>query len=169
MTATMRHMVVDKITLNFGAGRDQKKLDKGIQLIEMITGIAPVKTVTQKRIPGWGLRPGLPVGAKLTLRGEKATEVLKRLLSARENKLPDSCFDDYGNVSFGIPEYTEIPDTKYDPKIGIIGLQVSVTLTRPGYRVARRHVRTSSVGHKHRVTGDDAKTFMKDSFGVEIQ
>ena len=62
----MKKVRIEKITLNIGSGKDTSKLDKGILLIKTITGIAPVKTITKKRIPSWGLRPGLPIGAKLT-------------------------------------------------------------------------------------------------------
>lgn len=69
---SMRRISVDKVTLNFGAGNDQKKLAKGVQLLRMISGKEPVKTKTVKRIPSWGLRPGLPIGCKITLRGAEA-------------------------------------------------------------------------------------------------
>jgi large subunit ribosomal protein L5 len=164
--SSMKTIRIDKLTLNFGAGKDQQQMEKGIQLIKMLTGKTPVKTITQARIPGWGLRPGLPVGLKLTLRGPEAEEVLKRLLEGRERQLKESCVDDHGNVSFGVPEYTEIPGAKYDPKIGIIGLQASVTLTRPGYRVARRRTATTKVGRNHRITREEAMAFMKENYKV---
>lgn len=165
---TMKTVQIDKLTLNFGAGKDQKRLEKGEQLIEMITGKKPVKTLTQARIPAWGLRPGLPIGLKLTLRGKEAEDVLKRLLEARENTLPTSCADDYGNISFGLSEYIDIPGVKYDPKIGVIGLQASITLTRPGYRVMRRKNKNSPLGKGHRVTRSQATAFMKERFGTEF-
>ena len=63
-----RDIKISKVTLNIGAGKDQTKLDKGIKLFKSITNVSPVKTITSKRIPGWGLRPGLPIGCKVTLR-----------------------------------------------------------------------------------------------------
>ena len=159
---------IDKVTLNFGAGKDQQRLEKGMQLIKMITGKDAVKTTTQARIPGWGLRPGLPIGLKLTLRGQEAEDVVKRLLEARENRLKESCVDNYGNVSFGLSEYIDIPGVKYDPKIGVIGLQASITLTRPGYRVMRRKLKTTAIGKTHRVNKEEAKAFMEEHFSVEF-
>ena len=91
---------IEKITLNVGAGKDQNRLEKGVTVLKMITGINPVKTITNQRIPTWGLRPGLPIGCKLTLRKAKAIEILKRLLTAKENLLRESQFDDAGNISF---------------------------------------------------------------------
>ena len=89
----MQHPRIEKVTLNVGAGKDQNRLEKGIHVLKMITGINPVKTITSQRIPTWGLRPGLPIGCKLTLRKTKAMEVLKRLLEAKENTLNQSQFD----------------------------------------------------------------------------
>ena len=137
----MRTIRVEKITLNFGSGKDQKQLEKGAQLLKMITGIEAVKTITQKRIPSWGLRPGLPVGCKVTVRGEQAADICRRLLTARDFKLKASNVDQNGNVSFGLKEYIDIPGVRYDPAIGIIGLECTLTLVRPGYRV--RNARSS--------------------------
>ena len=164
----MRVVRVDKLTLNFGAGKDQKALEKGAALIKQLTGIEPVKTVTQKRIPTWGLRPGLPVGAKVTLRGTAAEEMCRRLLTARDFKLKQSNIDTMGNVSFGLKEYIDIPGAKYDPQIGIIGLECSLTLSRPGYRVRDRKLRKSHISHRHRVSQQDATAFMKQRFNITL-
>lgn len=164
----MKQIQVEKVTLNFGAGKDQKRLEHGIQLINMITDKDPVKTYAKDRLPAWGLRPGLPIGAKLTLRGEEATKLLKRFLVAKDGKLKASCVDDYGNVSFGVPEYIDIPDVKYDPKVGVMGLQLSVTLSRPGFRVAKRKFKTQKVGSKHQIRQEEAQEFLTENFGVEF-
>jgi large subunit ribosomal protein L5 len=164
----MRQIRIEKLTLNFGAGKEPKELDKGVQLLQNITGIPPVKTVTNKRIPTWGLRPGLPIGCKITLRGQKARELITRLLAARENNLEESNFDNYGNISFGIPEYIDIPGVKYDPKLGITGLQVSLTLERPGFRIKRRKIAKRKIPKKHQITREDAMAFMQDAFKLKI-
>ena len=164
----MQQLRIEKITLNIGAGKDQSKLDKGIVLIKAITGIDPIKTVTSKRIPGWGLRPGLPIGCKLTLRKEKALEILKRLLEAKDKKLIESQFDDQGNISFGIHEYIDIPGVAYDPKIGIMGLQVCVSLERPGFRIKRRRMEPKKIPKKHQIRKEDAIKFIQANFGVTV-
>src|SRR6056297_2278136 len=99
----MQNVRIEKLTLNIGAGKDQKMLEKGAKLLKNLTGIEPVKTVTNKRVQAWHLRPGLPIGVKITLRGTQAEELLPKLLSAKENVLKETCFDEHGNVSFGIP------------------------------------------------------------------
>ena len=162
----LQNVRVEALHLNVGAGKDQKMLEKGEKLLKNLTGIAPVKTVTNKRVQAWSLRPGLPIGVKLTLRGKEAEDLLKRLLSAKENVLKESCFDENGNVSFGIPEYVDIQGAKYDPDIGIIGLQACVTLDRPGYRVKKRKLQKGKMPAHHKVGKQDAIAFMKDRFGV---
>ena len=164
----MKQIRVEKLTLNIGAGKDAKLLEKGMKLIEGLTGTAPVKTITQKRIPGWGLRPGLPIGCKLTIRGADAEAFIKRLLVAKDNKLSPKNFDNAGNISFGIPEYIDIQDAKYDPEIGIIGLQACITLSRPGYRVRFRSIRPQKL-KKQRIVKDEAIAFMKDKFTTEVE
>jgi len=164
----MQQPRIEKITLNIGAGKDQKLLDKGVIVLKAITGIEPVKTITIKRIPTWGLRPGLPIGCKITLRKEKAIEVLKRLLTAREMRLRESQFDQNGNISFGIPEHIDIPGIVYDPKIGVMGLQVCVTLEKPGYRVKKRRLMTRPIPRKHTVTKQEAMEFMQKQFNITV-
>jgi large subunit ribosomal protein L5 len=164
----MKQIRVEKLTLNIGAGKDTQLLNKGVKLLQALTGIPPVKTITQKRIPGWGLRPGLPIGAKITLRGEQATSFIPRLLAAKELKLAERNYDNVGNISFGIPEYIDIEGAKYDPEIGIIGLQACITLERPGYRVKRRRNRTGVLDKRHVITKDEAMVFMQEQFKVQL-
>ncbi|GIU69294.1 MAG: 50S ribosomal protein L5 [Candidatus Woesearchaeota archaeon] len=163
----MRKIYVEKVTLNVGAGKDQVKLEKAEKLLKHITGIPPVRTKTDKRIAAWGLRPGLPIGCKLTLRGEKALAIIPRLLYAVDMKLRHSCFDDNGNISFGIREYIDIKDTKYDPEIGSMGLQATITLKRPGFRIKNRKVLKRSIPKTHRISKEESINFMKENFGLK--
>lgn len=164
----MRQIRIEKVTLNIGAGKDQDKLKKSIKLLQNLTNITPVKTITQKRIAGWGLRPGLPIGCKLTLRKDKAKTILKRLFQAKENKLSDSEIDNSGNISFGIHEYIDIPEAKYDPDIGIMGLQISVTLERPGFRIKRRKIMKRKISKKHRISKEDAIDYLQKEFKIKL-
>jgi len=163
----MRLIKVTKVTLNIGTGKDQVLLEKALKLMKQITGIPPVKTITQKRIAAWGLRPGLPIGCKITLRNKQALDILPRMLAAKEFKLGNDNFDDNGNISFGIKEYIDIKDAKYDPEIGIIGLQCSITLERSGFRIKRRKLLNKSIPNNHRISKKDSMEFMKKQFGVK--
>lgn len=170
MESVMRTIRIEKLTLNVGAGKEQAVLDKGMILLKNITGIDPVKTITQKRIAGWGLRPGLPIGCKLTLRNEGEVKILiKRLLAAKNNMLAKNNFDEEGNISFGIKEYIDVAEAKYDPKIGIMGFQASITLVRPGFRIKKRKILKRMIPRCHRISKDESMAFMKQNFAINIQ
>ncbi len=164
----MREIKIEKVTLNIGAGKDQSKLDKAVLLLKNIGNKKPVKTFTNKRIQEWGLRPGLPIGCKLTLRKKDAKELLMRLLDAKDNRLTGVQFDNGGNISFGITEYIDIPGVKYDPDIGIMGLQVCITLERPGFRIRRRRLQRKKIPSRHSIKKEEAIDFMKKNFKVEV-
>ncbi|MBI4143406.1 50S ribosomal protein L5 [Candidatus Woesearchaeota archaeon] len=164
----MKDIRIEKITLNIGAGKDQPRLEKGVALLAAIAESTPIKTITNKRIQEWGLRPGLPIGCKLTLRKNKAFRLLPRLLEAVENHLDERQFDENGNIAFGIHEYIEIPGVKYDPKIGIMGLQVCITLERPGYRIKKRRMLPRKIPIRHRITKQEAINFMSDNFKTKV-
>ena len=162
-----RNVKIAKITLNIGAGKNEDLLKKGLKLLTMLSPVKPVKTFTKKRIPGWGLRPGLSIGGKVTIR-KGAEELLKRLLVAKSNTLSIKNFDNNGNFSFGIPEYIDIEGLKYDPDLKIIGLEVAVTLERPGFRVKKRKISQQKIGKKHLIGTEEAIEFVKN-LGVEVK
>ena len=164
----MRKIRIEKITLNIGAGKDEDKLKKGMKLLKNITGVEPLKTFTNKRIPTWALRPGLAIGCKLTLRGKKAEMLLKNLLEARDNILKVKQFDGQGNFSFGIAEYINIPQVDYDPEIKVMGLEVAVTLERPGFHISRRKKQKKRIPVRHRINTSEAMQFVKELIGVKI-
>ncbi|MEE9525245.1 MAG: 50S ribosomal protein L5 [Candidatus Woesearchaeota archaeon] len=164
----MRNLRIEKITLNIGTGKEQARLEKGMKLLKMITGISPIKTVSTKRIPGWGLRLGLPIGCKLTLRKKAAKEVLIRLLESKDNQLSPNQFDSNGNLAFGIPEYIDIPEANYDPDIGIMGLEVCVTLERAGFRIKKRKLKQKKIPTKHKITKEEAIDFISKQFNVKV-
>lgn len=164
----MREIRIEKITLNMGVGQAGDVLDKAHTLMQTISQSKPILTKTMKRNPGWGLRPRLTIGTKVTLRGEKAIALLKRLLQSKDNRLKPSSFDKEGNFAFGIPEYIDIPGVEYEPTIGIRGLEVAITLERPGFNIKRRKIKQNSVPIRHRLTKEEAITFMGKSFGVII-
>lgn len=170
MSDIMKEISIEKVTFNVGAGKDQALLEKGMMLLEKLTEIPPVKTITNKRIPSWGVRPGLPVGTKITIRDKaKIKDLLSRCLKAKGNILKKSCFDNNGNVSFGIHEYIDVPLLEYDPKIGIIGFQVCIKLQRPGFSIQKKSIGRKKVGKKHLIKSEDAIEFMKKQYGLEVQ
>jgi large subunit ribosomal protein L5 len=139
-----------------------------MKLLNKISGMKVVSTITQKRIPTWDIRPGLQVGCKVTLRREKADELLKRLLTAGAEKINALKFDKFGNFSFGIPEYLDVAGIEYDAGIGIIGFDVAVTLERPGFRIKKRRNRKRIVSKKHSISKEEAINFIKQKYNFEV-
>jgi large subunit ribosomal protein L5 len=163
----MRQIRLDKLTINIGAGDAGPKLEKGQKIIKKITGGTVMITKSLKRST-FGVAKGRPIGAMTTLRGPAARQLLEKLLLAVEGRLKKKSFDSNGNFSFGIKEYINIPGIKYDPDVGILGMDVCVTLRRPGYRVKDRMIRPASVGKSHRIKPEEAQEWAKKEFGIKV-
>lgn len=164
----MRNPRIEKVVVNMGVGEAGEKLIKAEKVFQLITDRKPVRTVSKTINKEWNIRKGMPIGCKVTLRGEKAEKFLKDAFWIRDNKIPDYSFDDNGNLSFGIPDYTDFPGMKYDPNIGILGMDVCVTVSRAGVRVKNRKRCAHNIPHKHRMTYEETTSFIKSRFGVEV-
>lgn len=159
---------IGKVVLNIGVGKSGESLEKAKKVISDIVSRTPSVRKARQSIRDFGVHLGDPIGLAVTLRGEKAIELVKLLLAAKEMKIPEKSFDEGGNCSFGIKEHIDIPGVKYDPDIGIFGMDVSVVLERPGYRVARRRRASSRIGRKHRVNREEAIRFFKEALNVDV-
>jgi large subunit ribosomal protein L5 len=83
--------------------------------------------------------------------------------------LKASSFDGFGNISVGIHEHIDIPGTKYNPDIGIFGMDVNVTLSRPGYRIARKSRKSAKIGKEHRINKEEAMEFFRQQYGAKVE
>ena len=164
----LRIVRILKVTLNIATGKSGEPLEKAKKVLTQLTNKTPTTKQARKAIKDWGVRKGEPIAAVVTLRGNDASEFLKRALDAVSNKVNRSSFDDYGNFSFGIKEHIEIPGTRYVPELGIFGATIHVTLGRPGYRIRSRAIRPSKIGRNHYVSIDDAVKFMQNNYGVNV-
>ncbi len=164
----MRELKIEKVTLNCGCGTDHALLEKSLKLLKLITGKTAVRTKSKVRLASWGLRKGLPIGAKITVRGAEAENLVKRFVEAKDNQIALSCFDSRGNLSFGISECIDIPGIEYTPEIGIIGLQISITFQKPGLRVKQRKFKPGHIPQRHLVSQEDVITFMKKQYNVTV-
>ena len=98
----------------------------------------------------------------------KAHKSIKLILRI-DNKISPRQFDRQGNLSFGIEEHIDIPGMRYDPDIGIFGMNVNVTFEKPGYRLKRRKVQRKHIPHKHQVNPEETLEFMKENFQIIIK
>jgi large subunit ribosomal protein L5 len=164
----MQNLRIEKVVVNICVGKSGEPLEKAKKVLAQITGQTPCTRRAKKTIKDFGIRRGEPIACIVTLRKNKAYEFLKKALEAIGNKLHESCFDQYGNFSFGIKEHIDIPGTKYIPELGIFGMDVCVSLERPGYRVKRRAYHKSKIGKKHLITSEEAMEYIHEVFGTEI-
>jgi len=168
MSEIMRKPRVMKVVVNIGVGDAGERLEKAQKVLQMITKHKPVVTHAKVTNRDLGVRQGMPIGCKVTLRGEEADEFLGRALLTREMRIARYSFDPEGNLSFGIPDYTDFAGMRYDPEIGIFGMDVSVVIQRPGYRVSQRRIMKRRLPKEHRMTRQEAVDFMRQKFNAEV-
>lgn len=159
---------IEKVTLNIGVGQPGDKLTAAKLLLEKLSGQKPIETKAKGRIPTWNLRPGLAIGTKVTLRGKRAMDVLNKCLDSVERKIKERSFDTSGNFAFGVREYIDIPGVKYDPKIGMFGLDVIVTLEKPGFSVRKRKIAPRKIPTRHKITKAESIDYASKNLKVEI-
>ncbi|MEM2937434.1 MAG: 50S ribosomal protein L5 [Candidatus Bathyarchaeia archaeon] len=159
---------IEKVVVNLSVGKSGEPLEKASKVLKDLTGQTPCKRKAKKTIRDFGIRRGEPIACIVTLRKHRAMEFLKKVLHVVDYRLPKNCFDRHGNFAFGIKEHIEIPGVKYDPEIGIFGMDICVSLSRPGWRIKSRQRAKAKIGSKHALTPEEAMVFVKDALGVEI-
>ncbi len=164
----MRKIRLDKLVLNMGIGKSGEAIEVAKKAMNQITGKKSCARDAKATQRDWGVRKGEPIGVAVTMRGNDAATVLKRLFDAVGNRIKGKSFDDFGNISFGIKEHIDIPGIKYDPEIGILGLEAAISLTRPGFSIRVRSRHKASVGKTHRISKDEAIEFLSREFGVAV-
>jgi|ETN01SMinimDraft_4_1059930.scaffolds.fasta_scaffold14103_2 large subunit ribosomal protein L5 len=165
----MKEIKINKVVANIGVGESGEKLQKAEKLLQDLTGQKPARGISKATHPEFGVKKHAPIGTKVTLRKKIAVDFLKKAFEAIENKVDRKKYDQFGNLSFGIHEYIEMPGTQYDPDIGMFGMDVSVNLERAGYRIARRKKCQRKIPLSSRITKEEAMDFFKKNFGVETE
>ncbi len=159
---------IGKVVVNIGVGKSGEPLEKAIKVLSELTGQEPGKRKAKESIRDFGTRKGEPIACIVTLRGQNIIEFLNKVLPVIDRKISKKSFDQFGSFSFGIKEHIEIQGVKYDPDIGIFGMDVCVTMIRSGYRVKNRRRKRAKIGSKHILTPEESMTFVRDTLGVEI-
>ena len=163
----MKEIQVSKVVINIGVGKSGDPVEKAKNALSELTGKTPSVRGAKKSVRDFGIHKGEPIGAMVTLRRTDATNFLRRVIESKGNVIKNSSFDNNGNISFGIHEHIDIPGTKYNPDIGIFGMDVCAALTRPGYRISKRR-NPSRIGKSHKITKDESIEFFKTQFGVAV-
>jgi len=162
----MREPRIEKVVVHMGIGQGGRELGNAEEILAEITGQQPVRTTAKATMADFNIREGDPIGAKVTLRGDSAVEFLETALPLVS--LDVGQFDDTGNFSFGVEEHTDFPSQEYDPNTGIYGLDVTVNMVRPGYRVTKRDKASRQIPSNHRLEPEDAAQFVRETFDVEV-
>jgi large subunit ribosomal protein L5 len=165
----MQQVRIAKATVNIGVGEGGERLARAEKLLQSISNQKPVRTISKVTNPEFGIRKGQPIACKVTLRGDQADETVKLILSGIDYKIKPRQFDSQGNLSFGIREHIDIPGMRYDPDIGIFGMNVNLTFEKPGYRIKRRKVQRKNIPHKHQVTTLETTEYMKENFQIILE
>ncbi|MEM0369828.1 MAG: 50S ribosomal protein L5 [Pyrobaculum sp.] len=164
----MKRIYIEKVVVNIGVGASGERLEKAAELLKELTGAEPSKRRAKRTIKDFGIRKGEPIGVSVTLRRDQAVSFLTKALQAVNNRIKKSSFDERGNVCFGIKEHILLPGVKYDPAVGIWGMDVCVRLAKPGLRVQLRRRRRGKVGKGQLVTKEEAIEFFQKVLGVQV-
>jgi large subunit ribosomal protein L5 len=168
LSDVMRTPVVEKVVVHMGVGESGQHLVDAEGILAQITGQKVIRTYSKRTLPAFSIKKNEPIGCKVTLRSESAETFLSIALEILERKLRLSQFDKNGNVAFGIEEHTDFPGMRYDPNIGIFGMDINVVVKRPGYRISKRKIARGKVPTSHRITKDDTVAFFKERYSVEV-
>jgi large subunit ribosomal protein L5 len=163
-----RAVRVIKVVVNAGVGESGEARTKASRVLEMVTRQKPIATRSHSTNRDFGIRKGQEIGAKVTLRGAVARDFLGRAFEARDRQLDVDSIDRNGNFSFGIADYTDFSGMKYDPQIGIHGMDVSVEMGRAGFRIRQRRVQSRPLPKELRSTREETRAFLTQSLGVTL-
>ncbi len=159
---------LDKVVVNIGIGNTEDKLDSARALLKKLTGMEATHTTARRRLPEFGIRQGQKIGVMVTLRGKRADDFLRKALEAVSGTLKKSSIVD-NSLNFGIREYIEFSGVRYDPKIGMLGLNVNAAFSRRGARVALRKRSRSKPGVAHSTIGrEELLQHLSGAYGVKV-
>jgi large subunit ribosomal protein L5 len=164
----MQRPRIEKVVLNISVGQSGDPLQRAVRVLKDLTGQTPSSRLAKRSIRDWGVRRREPIACLVTLRDEAAIDFLKKAFDAIGSRLKRSSFDINGNFAFGISKHIDLPGVRYNPDLGIVGMDVSVAMGKMGYRVKRKRIARAKVGKKQKLTREESIEHVREAFGLEI-
>lgn len=162
----MKNILINKIVINIGTGNNEENQLNARQLLELITNKKPADGLSKTRNPSFKISKGQKISAFVTIRKKEVDNILKRLFDAIDFTIKPTNIS-INSLNFGIKEYIDIPNVKYDPKIGMLGMNVNISFKRKGFRTKLKKIKGAKISKSHGIiTREEIQQYLKDQFNV---
>merc|ERR1711934_311811 len=164
----MRKVYCDKLVINIAVGESGDRLTKAVRVLQQLSDQTPVENVARHTVRTFGIRRNEKIATHVTVRGDKAIDLIERGLKITDYEISQRHFSESGNFGFGVNEHIDL-GLKYDPGTGIYGMDFYIVLCRAGFRVSRKKSRKGRVGPSHKITKAEALEWVRTKFQAEIR